>query len=180
MFAQTLLADEPVEVTVRSESYVSPPTPDVVFAHLAFATGISVHLHVSCLDPVRASRLTLVGSKRMAVFDELDTAHTLTIHEKSVSTGPAAGTPEARLRLGPTTSPNLVGTQPLVAACRHFVSAVRSGEDGLATAHTGAIGVSVLEALEQSVGTLEVAYEEPRREVAVPDSRVLRLPVAPG
>jgi len=145
-----LLADEPVEANARSEAYVGAPVPDLVFAHLAFATGVGAHLHVSCLDPTPTSRLTFVGSKRMIVFDAYDRGRELTIHDKTVVAHPDS--PRSMfVKVGQSTSPWIRPADPMTAACEHFLASMRAGGDSLGTAHCSALAVSVLESLERSL-----------------------------
>jgi predicted dehydrogenase len=150
-----LLADEPVEANARAESFVGSPVPDVVTAHLAFATGVSAHLHVSCLDPVPTSRLTIVAAKRMLVLDAYDRGRELTIHDKTVVAHPDSPS-SMFVKVGQSTSPAIRNVDPMAAACEHFIAAMRIGGDSLGTAHCSALAVSVLDALERSL-----AAEEP-------------------
>jgi predicted dehydrogenase len=169
-----LLGDEPVEATARAESYVGAPVPDVVFAHLAFATGVGAHLHVSCLDPVPTTRVTFVGSKRMIVFDANDRGRELSIHDKTVVAHPDS--PRSMfVKVGQTTSPWIRSVDPLTAACDHFVAAIRAGGDSLGTAHCSAIAVSVLDALERSLA----ADDTPQGAPPVSGQRPVRL-LVPG
>lgn len=165
-----LLADEPVEAHARSESYVGAPVPDLVFAHLAFATGVGAHLHVSCLDPTPTSRLTFVGSKRMIVFDAHDRGRELTIHDKTVVAHPDS--PRSMfVKVGQTTSPWVRAVDPMAAACDHFVASMRAGGDSLGTAHCSALAVSVLDALERSLA----ADDSPQGAPPVTGHRGVRL-----
>lgn len=165
-----LLGDEPVEATARAESYVGADVPDLVFAHLAFATGVGAHLHVSCLDPVPTTRLTFVGSKRMIVFDPRDRGRELSIHDKTVVAHPDS--PRSMfVKVGQTTSPFVRSVEPIQAACEHFLASMRAGGDSLGTAHCSAIAVSVLDALERSLA----ADEPPQGAPPATGHRAVRL-----
>jgi hypothetical protein len=123
---------------------------DVVFCYMTFATGISAHVHLSWLDPNTVERLTLVGSARMAVFDELAREFQLTLHEKSVATRPVDAPADlVAATAGEIHSLRLPDHDPLRLACEHFVASVRSaGHHG---AREPAAVVAVLEALQQSL-----------------------------
>src|SRR3954464_5027166 len=66
-----LAGEEPFEVSARGESYMREGVEDVVFAFMRFPSGLSAHLHLSWLDPHKERRFTVVGSKRMATFDDM-------------------------------------------------------------------------------------------------------------
>src|SRR3954453_1200858 len=67
-----LADEEPYELDARGESYTQPGIEDVVFGYLRFPSGRAAHLHLSWLDPHKERRFTVVGSKRMATFDDMD------------------------------------------------------------------------------------------------------------
>jgi predicted dehydrogenase len=173
-----LIGDEPIEAAARAESHLRPPTPDVIVAGLRFATGISVHVRLSSLHPVPASRLTVVGAKRTVEVDTLAPEYPLAIYDRASGPDGEDGE-ETGVSGGRMTSPALHPRDPLLEACRRFVESAREGFDALSTARSGAIAVSVVEALERSVDGEDEAPAE-----AVPDelphsSEVVQLPLAP-
>jgi predicted dehydrogenase len=143
-----LVGDEPVEVSARGEAYVQRGIADVVFGYLTFATGITAHLHLSWLDPQQLRKLAVVGSKRMAIFDELHPEQKLTIHGKSVTLLREGET--AQVRHGDIVAPRILDDEPIRLECEHFVASIRSPVDP-AAARQGAAVVTVLEALQGSL-----------------------------
>ena len=67
-----LAGEEPYEVSASGESYMRQGVEDVVFCFLRFPSGLAAHLHLSWLDPHKERRFTVVGSKKMATFDDMD------------------------------------------------------------------------------------------------------------
>src|SRR5919112_107324 len=67
-----LADEEPFQLNARGESYMREGIEDVVFAFMRFPSGVAAHLHLSWLDPHKERRFTVVGSKRMATFDDMD------------------------------------------------------------------------------------------------------------
>ena len=57
----------------RGESYLQPGVEDVVFGCIRFPSGSVGHLHLSWLDPHKERQMTVIGSERMAVFDDMET-----------------------------------------------------------------------------------------------------------
>jgi predicted dehydrogenase len=146
-----LLEDEPIEVSARGECYLREGISDVVFCFMKFATGISAHLHLSWLDPHKMRRLTVVGSKQMAVFDDMESERKLTVYQKTVTTRRAENFGEyAQVRFGDIVIPRVANDEPLRLECEHFVSGVRAGAR-LTGAHESATVVKILDALQHSL-----------------------------
>lgn len=144
-----LVDDEPVEVLARGDAYIEPGCEDVVVCYLRFATGISAHLHLSSLDPLKLRKLTAVGSKRTAVFDDVEPDRKLTIYQTTFARRAISG-PYARAGVGDVHSPAIDHDEPLRLACERFVEGVASSLD-FASARQGAAVVRTLEALQESL-----------------------------
>ena len=145
-----LLGGRPVEVSARGESYVRPGVEDVVFGYVKLATGQVGHLHLSWLDPHKMRRMTVVGSKRMAVFDDMEPERKVTVYDK----GPMEIAPgKITTHTGDITIPAISREEPLRIECRAFIEAVRSG--GHAHPANGAEGVAVVEVLQGMQRSLE-------------------------
>jgi predicted dehydrogenase len=164
-----LLGDEPVEVRARGETYVRAGMADVVFCDLVFATGIVAHLHLSWLDANLARRITAVGSRRTAVFDQLEVKRTLTLYEH----GPVGEDPDALGRFGEIVCPRVSQDDAVRLQCDAFLARIRSSGEDLSGARQGAAVVNVLEALQRSLerdGAAEgsVRLGDPAKVVRLP------------
>jgi predicted dehydrogenase len=147
-----LLQDEPVEVRASGECYVQPGVADVVFCYLKFATGISAHLHLSWLDPHKMRKLTVVGSKRMAVFDDMELERKLTLYDKSATPRRTETFGEyVHVSFGDVFSPRISNEEPLRLECEHFLSSILSPAESFAGTRAAAAVVHVLEALQRSL-----------------------------
>jgi predicted dehydrogenase len=145
-----LAREAPSEVSARGESYVRAGVEDVVFAYLAFPSGLAAHMHLSWLDPHKERRVTVVGSKRMATFDDMALEHKLTIYDKGFD--PDAGSyGEYITRSGGSRSPAISNHEPLRIECEHFVDCVRSRARPRSDGVSGVRVVQVLEALQASL-----------------------------
>jgi predicted dehydrogenase len=140
-----VLADEPVEVSARGDSYAGPEL-DLVSCLLRFATGITAQVEISGLDPRPMNRLALVGSRGTAVLDEL-APMPLTIY-----------TARGRRGGGDAFSPRVDLQDPELEACELFVGAIRSPAVS-GPARESIVLVAVLEALRQSLGSAGAASE---------------------
>jgi predicted dehydrogenase len=169
-----LLGDQPIEVTACGESYVDEGIEDVVFCSLKFATGVFVHLHLSWLAPVELRRLTLVGSRRMAVF-EPDAARALTLHDVTFDRRRGLSRVRSQARKGDVVAPHLAPEDPLRAQCDDFVRAVRAGAASSSAARQAAVVVDVLEALQGSLGRGGAAEPFVAARVEAADAAVIPL-----
>jgi predicted dehydrogenase len=142
-----LLDEEPSEVEARGEAYMRPGVEDVVFGFMRFPSGRAAHMHLSWLDPHKERRFTVVGSKRMATFDDMDLERKVTVYDKGFDE--AAGSyGEYITRSGDIWSPRVANREPLRIECEHFVECIATGAAPRSDGHSGLRVVRVLEALQ--------------------------------
>lgn len=158
-----LTGELPVRVSAQGQSYVREGVEDVVFAHLAFAAGVSAHIHVSWLDPRKERRLTVVGSRRMATFDDMEPERTLTVYDKGFDPD-AAVAGDYVARSGEQRSPAISPREPLRIELEHFLACLRDGVAPRTGGREGLRVVQVLEALQESLDAGGEAVELSSRE----------------
>jgi predicted dehydrogenase len=142
--------EEPEEVRAVGESYMRPGIEDVVFCYLRFPSGLAAHLHLSWLDPHKERRFTVVGSKRMATFDDMAIEQKVTVYDKGFDQD-FSSYGEYIARSGDIWSPRIPNEEPLKIECRHFVERVQDGREPRSGATSGLRVVRVLEALQRSL-----------------------------
>ncbi|MFL5862333.1 MAG: Gfo/Idh/MocA family protein [Solirubrobacteraceae bacterium] len=145
-----LADEEPVEVQAHGESYVRPGVEDVVFCFMRFPSGLTAHLHLSWLDPHKERRFTVVGSQKMATFDDMELERKLTVYDKGFDED-SRTYGEYITRSGDVFSPRIPNVEPLRVECEHFVDAIRSGEPPRSDGASGLRVVRVLEELQDSL-----------------------------
>jgi predicted dehydrogenase len=145
-----LAGEMPWEVVAHGESYVRTGVEDVVFCFMRFPSGLSAHLHLSWLDPHKERRFTVVGSRRMATFDDMALEGKLAIYDKGFDED-AASYGEYITRSGDIFSPRIPNIEPLRLECEHFVQCVRTGRQPRSDGESGLRVVRVLEALQRSL-----------------------------
>jgi predicted dehydrogenase len=145
-----LTGELPTQVSARGQSYVREGIEDVVFAHLAFSSGVAAHLHVSWLDPRKERRLTVVGSRRMATFDDMEAERTLTVYDKGFDPDNAAAG-DYVARSGEQRSPAISPREPLQIELEHFLQCVQGREVPRTGGREGLRVVRVLEGLQESL-----------------------------
>jgi predicted dehydrogenase len=145
-----LANEEPDEMYAYGESYMRPPIEDVVFCYLRFPSGLMAHLHLSWLDPHKERRFTIVGSDKMATFDDMELEQKLVIYDKGFDED-YSSYGEYIARSGDVWSPRVPNEEPLRIECRHFAECVRDGAAPVSDGRSGLRVVRVLEGLQQSL-----------------------------
>jgi predicted dehydrogenase len=146
----TLVGEEPSEVSAFGESYMRPGIEDVVFCFLRFPSGVAAHLHLSWLDPHKERRFTIVGSKRMATFDDMSLERKIEIYDKGFDQD-FSSYGEYIARSGDIHSPRISNEEPLRIECRHFAECIAEGRAPRSGPESGLRVVRVLEALQDSL-----------------------------
>ncbi|MFL5894577.1 MAG: Gfo/Idh/MocA family protein [Thermoleophilaceae bacterium] len=142
--------EEPTELHAFGESYMQRGVEDVVFCVLRFPSGLMAHLHLSWLDPHKERRFTVVGSQKMATFDDMELEQKLVVYDKGFDP-PYSSYGEYITRSGDVWSPSVSNEEPLRIECKHFAECVRDGREPLSGAASGLRVVRVLEGLQRSL-----------------------------
>jgi len=169
-----LFEDQPVSVSASGQAYLQDGVEDVVFANLKFADGRMAHIHVSWLDPHKIRRVTLVGSEKMVVFDDMEASEKIRIYDKGadVRRGSVQSYAEAiTLRTGDIRIPKIPGGEPLRLECQHFIQCITKDAQPRSD---GADGVRVADhpslarfALEPYLAVLAGLFEAEQPEVVL-------------
>ena len=147
-----LLGEEPATVSAHGESYIQKGIEDVVFLSLRFADGKMANIHLSWLDPHKMRKITLVGSKKMVVFDDMESSEKLKIYDKGVGNVSYETYGEyLSLRFGDITIPNIKMVEPLRAEAEHFIQCVESRKEPKTGGQDGLRVVRILMAAQESL-----------------------------
>lgn len=161
------LRAEPIHAVARGYDYLQPGIEDVVFMTLDYPGGVGANVHISWLDPLKVRRMTVVGSEKMVVYDDVNADARIMLYDKGVTK--ASRRPDAArhaslgsyetyaefqllLRAGDVLIPKLDFVEPLRLETQHFVDCILSGT----TPDTdGRDGLRVVRALEAAQRSLE-------------------------
>ena len=147
-----LLGEEPDGVSARGECYLQPGIEDVVFCTLHFPSRAMANIQVSWLDPHKVRKVTVVGSKKMAVFDDVEATEKIRIYDRGVNGAGYASYGDAlTLRFGDINIPSLRMTEPLKTECEHFLASIREGKPPRSDGRDGLRVVRVLDAAQKSL-----------------------------
>ncbi len=163
------LAGPPAAVRCHAYEYLQPGIPDLAHLLLEYDSAVA-HVEISWLSPSKIRRMTVVGSEKMVVYD--DVAGQISVHDAGIDRKQIDRTfrdfetfGEFRLihRLGDVHVPRLASDEPLVAQCRHFLDCIASGNEPITGWGEAAEVVQVLEAASasRSEGGARVPLPEP-------------------
>lgn len=149
-----LLDQQPTTITAHAHAHLRPTIADDAHLDLQFATGMTSHIHVSWLHPCKIRRVTIMGDKRMAVYDDTTPAEMLKVYDKGADVGVD---PAVSYRFGVTTIPHIAWMEPLRLEVEDFANAIRTGQPPRASGESGLAVVKVLAAAQASL----LAQREP-------------------
>jgi predicted dehydrogenase len=151
--AMKLLGEPPVYVTAQGRSCLQRGIEDVVFLNMEFASGVVAHVQMSWLDPHKERRLTVVGSRKMVVFDDMQAREKIKVYDKGVDRPPEYGSygESLAIREGDIWIPRIPNVEPLRAELSHFVAVARGEERPRSSARDGLEIVRVMQAASDSL-----------------------------
>ena len=147
----------PTQVAATGSAFLQPGVADVTVTNLLFEGGMRAHVFVSWLHPFKEQRLVVVGSRKMASFD--DVARTLVVYDQRVEITKGEPIP---IR-GPGEDVPFAADEPLLIECRAFVEAIASRRPPLSDGHSGVRVLEVLQGAQHSLanGGVPVTLSEP-------------------
>ncbi len=150
-----LFGVEPEVVTAKGEAFLQRGIVDVVFVTLHFPQRKLAHIHLSWLDPHKTRRTTMVGSRKMVVFDDMEPTDKIRIYDKGVDVRPRAVSYEEYLhvRFGDILIPHVGSAEPLKLECQHFLDCIRTGS---VPRSDGAHGLQVIRVLAAAQKSLDL------------------------
>jgi predicted dehydrogenase len=150
-----LMGQAPYQVSGRGFSYLRPGDnlEDVVFAVLEYPSGVTAHIHTSWLDPNKVRRMTIVGEKKMVVYDDISD-NRLTIYDKGaywIDDSSNYGVHRLMTFTGDIHIPKLSVAEPLRLEIEHFLACICTGKRPLSDGVDGLNVVRVLEGVSTSI-----------------------------
>lgn len=149
-----ILDAQPVRVSAQGSDCVFEGKHDIAYLNLEFSDNILAHVRISWLDPSKVRRITVVGSRKMVVYDDMERLEKLKIYDKGVEAPPYTDTYadfQFSYRYGDVVIPSLRFDEPLRLQCQHFVESILNGTQPQSNGQVGYQVVRVLEAAENSL-----------------------------
>jgi len=153
-----LVGAMPLEVSASDAAYLQSDIADVTVTHLRFAQNIRGHIFVSWLHPYKEQKLVVVGSRKMAVFDDVAREGKLKIYDKRIEWVDEQPRPK---QVAETTLYLPTG-EPLKLECEHFLECIQERRRPLTDGASGLRVLKVLETAQRSLGRggAPIALEE--------------------
>lgn len=149
-----IMGEIPVSVNCQGKAHFHPGIEDVATTTLNFKNGVIAFIHSSWLDPNKIRRTTIVGSKKMLVYDDIEPQEKIKIYDKGVDVPPYYDTYadfQFSYRYGDIYSPRIEDYEPLKKECDHFIECVKRNVPPLTDGYSGLRVVSILESASKSL-----------------------------
>jgi len=151
-----LLEEYPQRVTAVGEYYLQKDIKDFVFVSLTFPSRIVYNIYVSWIAPEKIRKTTIVGSKGMAVFDDVDKTESLKVYERKFDTNLLDSTPKYSdhqhiVSIGDVRIPKIDHGEPLKYQAMHFLECIIFNKKPITNVDDGLRVVKILEAAEKSL-----------------------------
>ncbi len=156
-----LLDKVPVSVSAQGKPCVIPGVFDVAYLSLNFPNNLTAYVHVSWLDPCKVRRVTVVGSKKMAVYNDMESEGKIKIYDKGIEMPDYTngfGEFQYNYRSGDITIPKIRYTEPLLQECQHFVDSIMNHTQPKSCGLSGLRVIKILEAAQRSI-TKDATHE---------------------
>ena len=158
------MGETPVSVNCQGKAHFKPGIEDVATTTLNFKNGLIAFIQSSWLDPNKIRKTTIVGSRKMLVYDDLEPQEKIKIYDKGVEVPPYYDTfAEFQLsyRYGDIYSPRIEDYEPLKKLSEHFLDCIKDGKHPHTDGHNGLRVVSILEAASKSIKTIRKSGSGP-------------------
>lgn len=149
------IGENPHSVSARGGCYLNRGIEDVVYATFEYRNGIIAHVHASWLNPRKVREITVVGEKKMLIWNDMNLSEPIRIYNRGFDKGDeyrdTFGDFRLSIREGEVTIPSIKLNEPLLAECEQFIECVKTGTQPLTDGVDGFRVVRVLEAATRSM-----------------------------
>jgi len=149
-----IMGEQPVTVNCQGSAHISPGVEDVTTMCLSFPNQRTAIVHSSWLDPRKVREMTIVGSKRMIVYDDVASLEKIRVFDARVERPPHYDTFAEfhyAYHYGDVYAPYIKQEEPLKTECQHFLDCIRHGTAPLTSGDQGLEMVRILEASSESL-----------------------------
>jgi len=150
-----VLQADPTAVSARGSANIRPGVHDLAYVEMRFPGNVLAHVHLSWLDPCKVRRMTIVGSKKMVVCDDVAEVEKIRIYDKGVDRQHETDlftNFHLSYRYGGVHIPHIPFQEPLRVQCDHFIQCIRTGTRPQSD---GYVGLKVVQILEQADKSLQ-------------------------
>jgi predicted dehydrogenase len=163
-----LLGQTPTSVSTKGVAYIQKDVEDIAYLTLMFPNNVLSHIRLSWLDPCKTRRITVIGSKKMAVYDDVESHEKIKVYDKCVKAirrTDTYGEFQFSYHYGNVVSPYIRMEEPLRVECQHFLDCILYNKTPLTNGHNGLRVVEIIEAAQQSL-------KSDGQQISIADSRL--------
>lgn len=155
-----LLEKEPLKIITTGQSFLQKGIEDIIFVHLDFPQKITAHVQISWLNPAKERRMIVVGSKKMAVWDDVSSTARIQLYDSSVAKAKKKitlgkfgtyGEFHYLTQSGDILTPKIGFTEPLKRLCGHFIDCILKKKTPVTDGRHGTKVIKMLEIAQQSL-----------------------------
>jgi predicted dehydrogenase len=149
-----LLGQEPQTVSAIGASHINPAVEDVAILSMRFSDNQIAFIQTSWLDPDKIRKMTVAGSKKMLVYDDVQTTEKIRIYDKGVEKPRHYDTYAEfhySYKYGDIVIPKIEGAEPVRTELKHFIECIKNGNRPLSDGKSGLRVVKILEAAQKSL-----------------------------
>lgn len=161
-----ILKDQPIAVNCQGKAHVAAGLEDVTNISLDFPNGTFATINSSWLDPNKVRKMTIVASKGMVVYDDIEPIEKIKVYDKRVEVPPHYDTFaefQYSYHYGDMRAPYIRQIEPLKVECQHYLDCIRTGAKPDSGGLEGMKVVQILEAsnlsLKNGGGRVEIPVE---------------------
>jgi len=148
------LEENKCKIVATGQSHFLSDNEDVAFVTLSFSDKVVANLHLSWLDPCKIRNMTVVGTKKMVVYDDIETLEKIRIYDKGVlipNSHHSFGEFQLSYRYGDIIIPRLKQEEPLKVELSHFLKCIKEGKRPLTDGENGYQVVRIIEKINESL-----------------------------
>lgn len=146
---------KPESITAHAKGYIRKDIPEIAQVNIDFEKGVSAYFTTGWLEPKKTRTVTIVGSKKLLVFDLINKEESVKVYDKSVEMVKEDDLRNAKMyyKYGDTLSPNIKDVESLNTMCRHFIDCIKYNKKPKSDGESGLNVVKILEKIEDSIKT---------------------------
>ena len=162
----SLMDSAPEAVNAVGAAYINPAMAEVASITLHFGNGVVAFIQDSWLDPLKTRRLTVIGSDKMVIYNDIEPTDKIQIHDKSVECPIYSDTYEEfaySYKYGDIVIPRLPGGEPIRRELEHLVDCIRGGERCRTSVDQGLRVIQIIEAINESIANNGARIDLPQQ-----------------
>ena len=156
-----ILKTNPISVNVNAKGYIRENIPEVADIHLNYPKRVSTFITVSWLEPKKTRRITIIGSKKLLVYDLTNEEEPIKIYDKHVdliNNFDDVVQFKVNYKYGDIHCPNIKNIESLNTMCQHFVDCIKNNKKSRTSGESGLEVIKILEAIDQSFKTKQEIF----------------------